>query len=265
MHFKLINIADFVFDDSGQTLLANSFTIYQNSFRKVDYYADSALLTPWLRQLIAQNRTIYPTALALFPDNSFWNNLLNIKTRVITDSHYEEYSVIKDFRERGINDPDPTSAKDCACMYKNHVFSPSDIILDVGSGEGAFLNYSGLLPFKELLGVEIRPALYERSLENIKNNILWHPQTQAHLYCGDIRERIDLIDRANVFYIFNSIGQKLLKELLALIELSYLKNKRPLKLVYCNPEHQRTISRQKWLNRVSPTLNNGKIIIWQTL
>lgn len=263
---KYISLSDYSFDQKGKELLRNSYIKYvYGAFREVDSYTHPELIVPWLRQLISQNRSIYPEAMALFPDNQLWNNILNINDNELTEQYREDYSITESYMNKGIHLPEPTSAKDCAFMYLNNIFSSKDIILDVGSGSGSFLNYSGVLPFQELMGVEIRKDLHEINLANIQNNPLLHPQNSINVYHGDVRERIDLISRANTFYIFNSIGQELLKDLLELIKLSKSKNPRSLKLVYCNAVHGKTISRQKWLERISPPLNNGKIYVWESI
>ena len=265
MQLKLINIDNFVFDDHGKALLKNSFTIHRFGYRNVDFYADFQLLVPWLQNLISADRSVYGQAFSLFPDNGLWNNVLNIKSSTITNRYYENYQVSKSFFDKGINFPDPTSAEDCAVMYGNNVFSSDDIILDVGSGEGAFLNYCGVLPFKELLGVEIRENLYALSLDNLRNNLFLHPQNKIAIYQGDVRERFDLISKATAFYVFNSMDQKLLKDLLFLIKESLRKNPRLIKFVYCNAEYRRTVSNQNWLKRLGSPLNRGQIYIWQSV
>ncbi len=265
MYIKLLALQKCSFDDNAKRLLKDSYIKFMYGvWREVAAYAQPADLIPWLRNIIEQDRSIYPEALALFPDNQFWNDVFNIKTISLL-GHYREQEVERLFYEKKEVLPyGPSAADSCACIYNKGLLTPEDILLDIGSGEGAFLAYSAVLPLREIIGVEIRPELYKRSLDNLARHQLLYPQTKITLCCDDVLDRQDLINRATVFYLLNPVGKNLLKKILNLIEQSLKINPRKIKFIYSSAEFNLTVSRQKWLSSAR-TIKADHIYFWESL
>lgn len=268
MYNKLCSLKNYSFDKNGQMLLADSYTKYRfGGFRDVNHYAQPDELVPWLREIIKQARETYPQALTLFPDNQFWNEVLNIETITRYSSYSEPKIDTLSYEKKGIFRYGPSAVETCAAIYNRGLLQSDDILLDIGSGEGAFLAYSAVLPLREVIGVEIRSALYEKSLLNFKNHCLLYPQIKTTLRCDNILNCQDLIERATVFYLCNPVGQKLLKEILKTIEQSLKANPREIKFIYASSKFNLTVSRQQWLSSAVAIKadNENPLYFWENI
>lgn len=112
--------------------------------------------------------------------------------------------------------------------------------LDYGSGKGKALILAAEAGIKEIGGVEFDKelvSLSEKNIETYKEGI--SKEANIDVVLADATKYTD-IDKYNVFFINNSFGgnpseERLVAKILANIENSLNKRKRPIRIVYVHP------------------------------
>jgi SAM-dependent methyltransferase len=110
------------------------------------------------------------------------------------------------------------------------------VFVDCGSGAGRAVALASAFPFKEVIGVELSPALHARAQATVAAiqgaDGRWAP---VRLVCGDITTYA-LPPEPLVIYLYNPFGPRPMRRLLAGIEASLGRRPRPVTLVafFCN-------------------------------
>lgn len=112
------------------------------------------------------------------------------------------------------------------------------VFIDVGCGKGRALLLASLLPFREIIGVEISKrlvAVTNRNLELFRDGSqLCH---SIRVVCADATN-FDIPLAKLVFYFYNPFGKKLTKEVASRIEDSLRDAPRDVYVVYHQPVHR---------------------------
>jgi SAM-dependent methyltransferase len=103
-------------------------------------------------------------------------------------------------------------------------------ILDYGSGKGGAAMTLARLPFAEVTGIELSPALVDVARTNTARLGL----KRIQFLCADAGEVADL-DRFTHFYMYNPFPAVVVQQVMANITASLGRNPRGVTLVYCNP------------------------------
>ncbi len=89
--------------------------------------------------------------------------------------------------------------------------------IDYGSGKGRVLLAAAEFPFKQVVGVEISPALHAVAERNLKRYVGDPLQSEIKLVCGDAREYA-LPNGNLVLHMYHPFGPDILKQMLAIIQ-----------------------------------------------
>jgi len=109
------------------------------------------------------------------------------------------------------------------------------VFVDLGSGKGRSLLLASQYPFKEIIGVELSPALHMTACENIR--IYKDPAQRCHLIrsiCDDATD-FALPDEYLVFYLFNPFDDKVMRRVVSNIEQSFRCKPRMMYIAYLKP------------------------------
>ena len=107
---------------------------------------------------------------------------------------------------------------------------PGSVLLDFGSGKGGALIALAPLPFREMIGVEISPALITTAQRNAERLRL----RNVRFVQSDARDYTDL-DRVTHIFMFNPFPCPVVSQVLANLAASLTRAPRPVALVYRNP------------------------------
>lgn len=112
------------------------------------------------------------------------------------------------------------------------------VFIDIGFGKGRTLLIASEYPFRKVVGVEISRNLTEIAHQNLRHYV------RDSRRCGDAEticmNALDFVfpDENLVIYVYNPFHEKLLKTLLANIELCLRRHGRDIFVVYTNPVHR---------------------------
>jgi protein-L-isoaspartate O-methyltransferase len=123
--------------------------------------------------------------------------------------------------------------------------TPLDTLLDIGCGKGRVICCASLFAPLRVIGVENSSALCaiaERNVARLRRRkapiIVANASAQEFDYRG-----------VDVLYFYNSLAPPILDEVLARIEDSLRDEGRPIRFVYANPVHERTLESRSWLEQ----------------
>lgn len=121
-----------------------------------------------------------------------------------------------------------TQSSDYRCLdriFKTYVpLSESDVLLDVGCGEGRVLTYLYLHKAKcRLMGVELDPDVAETARRRVAHC------PGIEIRCANILDAADLIQTVTVYYLFNPFNGKIFSKFVAALEKQA---PHPIRLVY---------------------------------
>jgi SAM-dependent methyltransferase len=123
--------------------------------------------------------------------------------------------------------------------------------IDIGSGKGRVLLMASDYPFRQILGVELLPALHRIAQENIRKYTSPSQQCFAiESICGDARD-FEFPPDPTVLYLFNPLPEAGLLELLNSLERSLREHHRPLYALYHNPQLEHTLERRTRLRKIT--------------
>jgi 16S rRNA G966 N2-methylase RsmD len=123
-------------------------------------------------------------------------------------------------------------------IFRNVGIPPGSVVIDFGSGKGSAVIALAGLPFDEVIGVELSPALIAIAERNIARLRL---EQRVRFVQTDAAEYHDL-DRVTHIFMFNPFPCAVMTRVMANLEASLLRAPRPLSLVYRNPRCDQAIS-----------------------
>lgn len=115
-------------------------------------------------------------------------------------------------------------------VFKAVGVRPGSVLLDFGSGKGGALIALARLPFREMIGVEISPALVAIAQRNVERLHLGN----VRFVQSDARDYTDL-DQVTHIFMYNPFPCAVMTEVLANLATSLTRAPRRLTLVYRNP------------------------------
>lgn len=125
--------------------------------------------------------------------------------------------------------------------------------IDMGSGKGRVLLMAADYPFRRILGVELFPALHHVAQENLNAYSSDLQQCFAvETVCADAREFI-LPAEPIVFYLFNSLPEAALIDVMARLDDSLCQCPRAVYLLYHNPLLEHVLARYPAFNKIGGT------------
>ena len=125
--------------------------------------------------------------------------------------------------------------------------------IDIGSGKGRVLLMASDYGFRRILGVELMPALHEIATENLAK---YHGEAQ-HCFalesiCCDATEFAFPVEPV-VVYIFHSLPEAPLREMISRLEQSLRESPRPAFVMYHNPVLEHVLAERTWLTKIAGT------------
>lgn len=114
--------------------------------------------------------------------------------------------------------------------YRDYTF------IDLGSGKGLMILLAAELPFRRVLGVELRRALHETAVSNLQR------YRRLELQCSDVQSlNLDACEfefpKDNlVLYMFNPFGQEVTEKVLNNLEASMADAPRDVVLIMLSPD-----------------------------
>lgn len=116
--------------------------------------------------------------------------------------------------------------------------------IDLGAGMGRAVLLAAETPFREVLGVELNPALVRTAR---KNMAVWRKagraKTHMRMVCADAVE-FSLPQGPCVVFLFNPFGAPVMRRLLTSLSKSFSSRLGELDLLYVNCEQERVIEQQ---------------------
>jgi len=107
--------------------------------------------------------------------------------------------------------------------------------VDLGSGKGRTLLMASDYPFRQIIAVELLPALHQVAQENLPK---YHSDSQEcfsiEAICADATE-FSFPAEPTVLFLFNPFPEHGLKQVIANLELSLEQHPRAVYLLYHNP------------------------------
>ncbi len=116
-------------------------------------------------------------------------------------------------------------------IFDHLQMTPTDVVVDLGSGKGRPNFVAAQYPIRESIGVEIDPPLCAMAEEN--RHRLRVKRAPVRFVCQSATE-FDY-DPVTIVVMFHPFGAETLREVLGCIEKSLLRNPRSLRIVYGNP------------------------------
>jgi SAM-dependent methyltransferase len=120
-----------------------------------------------------------------------------------------------------------TQSSDYRCLDKllRHVrISSSDVLTDIGCGEGRVLTYLYLRKFPgRLVGVELDPQVAQRAKERTAHC------PNIEIRCANVLEDPCLVKETTIYYLFNPFNGKIFSKFVTRLERECT---RPIQLVY---------------------------------
>jgi hypothetical protein len=146
-------------------------------------------------------------------------------------------------------------------LSKLRTIHPEEFIfLDIGSGKGRMLMMASCLPFKQLIGVELSPELYEIGRNNLRKF------RSAAQKCRDIvthcvdANSFPLPPENTVLFLYNPFKAPVMEQFLAHLDQSLRENPREVYFVYAKPLYHDLVMSTGWLQLLS---KDGSVAIYQ--
>jgi SAM-dependent methyltransferase len=115
-------------------------------------------------------------------------------------------------------------------------------LLDVGCGKGRLLAMGAAYGFADIIGIDISKKLCDTATcvcEGIKTR---YPDISISINCSDARH-YRIPDSVGVIFLFNPFDSVVMEEFIQKVFESLERKKRPLKILYANPQ-----CKQQWLD-----------------
>lgn len=125
--------------------------------------------------------------------------------------------------------------------------------LDLGSGKGRALLLASDYPFRQIVGVELLPALHEIAVQNLaKYQSDCQKCFAIQSICGDATT-FPLPYGPLLIYLFNPFPESGLRRMISNLERSLATNPRPVYVVYHNPQLESVLTASLQLRRIGGT------------
>jgi SAM-dependent methyltransferase len=142
----------------------------------------------------------------------------------------------------------PAEAREHATMYEpvnyytagwlfDHL-QPEELqtaLLDVGCGKGRILAVGAEYGFREMTGIDFSPRLCHSAGKVAGIIQQQHPGIHIHIECKDVRA-YDIPETTGVIFLFNPFNEVVMESLIERVQESLRRKKRPLKVLYANPQ-----------------------------
>jgi len=126
----------------------------------------------------------------------------------------------------------------------------SFVFLDLGSGKGRTLLMASDYPFRRIVGVELLPALHQIAQENLAK---YKSESQkcfaAEAICADATA-FSFPDEPLVIYMFNSLPESGLRQVVANLEQSLRAHPRAVYVLYHNPLLEHVLGESAVLKKI---------------
>lgn len=151
----------------------------------------------------------------------------------------------------------PTPPQDFREMLLSHngLKHEDFVLLDAGSGKGLILLVAADFGFKEIVGVEFAKNLHQIAIENLaKYKSPTRRCFNVRPVCSDITA-YSLPDEPTVIFMNNSFQQEVMTVFLDNIEKSHIANRKPIYVLYFNPQLRWLFERQPFLRKITAVEN----------
>lgn len=165
-------------------------------------------------------------------DDARWEKRLQVKTssrRAVTFADAHRYEAVPYFVNFKILD--------------RLELGSSDVIVDLGSGEGRMLFAAAQQALRGVVGVEIDPDLHATAEANVRS--LRGARTPIRLHCQSATE-FDFTGITAICF-FNPFGGDTMKEVLSRLRQSLDATPRRIKIAYINPVYGHQFLEKSWL------------------
>jgi 16S rRNA G966 N2-methylase RsmD len=123
-------------------------------------------------------------------------------------------------------------------IFRKIGIPPGSVVIDFGSGKGSAVIALAGLPFAEVIGVELSPALMAIAERNIARLRLERRVRFVHIDAAEYQD----LDRVTHIFMFNPFPCAVMARVMANLAASLTRAPRPLSLVYRNPRCDQAIS-----------------------
>jgi tRNA G46 methylase TrmB len=125
--------------------------------------------------------------------------------------------------------------------------------IDIGSGKGRTLLMASDFPFRRILGVELLPELHRIAGDNIlRYKSDSQKCTVIETICEDATQFV-FPTEAMVLYLFNPLPKAGLKRVISNLERSLEQSRRPVHLLYHNPQLEGVLAESKCFKKILGT------------
>lgn len=122
--------------------------------------------------------------------------------------------------------------------------------VDIGAGMGRAMLLAAEMPFREVIGIELNPALVRIARRNMTAwRKMERARTAMRLVCGDASD-FEFPAGPCVVFLFNPFGPVVLRSLLRKIARSFSKRAGELDVLYVNNEQDFVLERQRGMVRL---------------
>ena len=136
-----------------------------------------------------------------------------------------------------------TSGPILEAVFNKLKITPTDAVIDFGSGKGGALITLTKYPFRRIAGVEISPSLVEIAQRNLAKLGI----KKVAMYCLDAGIFRDF-DEFNYIYMANPFPCQVMNEVMANLSASLIQVPRDLTIIYRNPTCHEIIIQTKLFN-----------------
>jgi SAM-dependent methyltransferase len=138
---------------------------------------------------------------------------------------------------------------------------PTDVFVDIGSGKGRMAILAATYAVKRVIGVELSRALHETALANLAKSKRMLTCRNVQLVCQDATQ-FEVPPDVTVVYLFNPFVGAAFLTVLANIQASVARHRRPVTIFYVNPRMHEAMEAQPWLRTVRH--EPGNVAIYET-
>ena len=136
---------------------------------------------------------------------------------------------------------------------------PAFAFVDVGSGKGLAVMQASRHPFRDVVGIEMAPALHAIAQRNAIRFTAAHPDAAPMRFVVGDALTVPLPDGPVVVYLYNPFDATVLAPFAARLEHS-ASHGRELVVAYVNPVHREIFDRA---DRYAPLWDNGRVVVYR--
>jgi SAM-dependent methyltransferase len=154
------------------------------------------------------------------------------------------------FAGRGYQPTDPSIFREMMGTIMTDLSSYT--FLDLGSGKGRALLLAREYGFRKIVGLELLPELHEVAKKNIAR-LPTGESERFELLCGDARE-FGFPSGPLFLYLFDPFPAEILAEIIKNLEVSMVREPRPVIVAYQNPVSEKVLAASRKLHKLGGTL-----------